>query len=319
VDNNIVLNDLVQHFDKQEGQGQTNTNESFADDSYNLFIFNLRSLSVLKAILIDFKESSGLSSNVEKSFIMRIVDLSGEITQDILDLGFSFTDRIKLLGFTLQNYGDIVAVNFEEIIIKYYVERHFKGWGVLIPRGAVSGIMGFELSIQQYNQLVNCFRIACRKYHKDTEQTTTVRYFMTSFKKGSRRFRNVLTNQLKTVTLPDGSGLRYFLRCIELEPPSVPRMTSMVSKWNIGILNTSVRVFSLKFYNNILGINSRVTHFNPGVDAGCTFCVLGKILPAPKETMSHLFFDCPTTERVEFTVPKKYYFRHANVFFIKPI
>jgi hypothetical protein len=83
---------------------------------------------------------------------------------------------------------------------------------------------------------------------------------------------------------------------MDIDFPSRERMSSLVSKWNIGFINTSVRVFSFKFYNNILGINSRVSHFNPEINAGCTFCVLNKILPPPKETIAHLFFDCPTTD-----------------------
>ncbi len=69
-------------------------------------------------MLTDFKNISGLSSNYEKSFIMRIGDITGVVSQDILDLGFTFTDEIKLLGFTLQNYGDITAANFEGVRTK---------------------------------------------------------------------------------------------------------------------------------------------------------------------------------------------------------
>jgi hypothetical protein len=125
-----------------------------------------------------------------------------------------------------------------------------------------------------------------------------MRQFMISFKKGSRRFRNVLAYRLKPIALPNGSGLNTFLHCVELDAPSAPRMTSIVSSWNVGFFNSSVRVFIYKLYNNILGTNSRVTHFNQGVDASCTFCVLSKTLPAPKETIMHLFFDCPTTDRL---------------------
>jgi hypothetical protein len=93
VELNAIAQNLGQQVNKQEGQGQTSTNESFADDSSNLLIFNLQSLCTLKTILTNFRKLSGLSSNLEKSFIMRIGDLAGEV----LELGFSFTDKIKLL------------------------------------------------------------------------------------------------------------------------------------------------------------------------------------------------------------------------------
>ncbi len=59
-------------------------------------------------------------------------------------------------------------------------------------------------------------------------------------------------------------------------------------------LNSGIRVFIFKYYNNILGINSRVAHFNREVDASCTFCTLCNNLPAPKETIAHVFYHCPT-------------------------
>jgi hypothetical protein len=106
------------HRYKGKGLGQTKKNESFADDSSNLVALKLETLSTIKQVLDDFKKLSGLSCNLEKSFVMRIGDLSGEICQSIWDLGFTFWDKIPLLGFILQNYGDITAANFEQISSK---------------------------------------------------------------------------------------------------------------------------------------------------------------------------------------------------------
>jgi hypothetical protein len=52
-------------------------------------------------------------------------------------------------------------------------------------------------------------------------------------------------------------------------------------------------VFKFKYYNNILGLNTRVTHFNADVNAACTFCSITGPWPAASETMLHLFFYCP--------------------------
>jgi hypothetical protein len=61
---------------------------------------------------------SGLSWNIEKSFIIKIGDLSGEISNEIAELSFTFTDKFALLGFLLQNYGDKDAANFEKLKAK---------------------------------------------------------------------------------------------------------------------------------------------------------------------------------------------------------
>jgi hypothetical protein len=111
---------------KNEGFGQTNINESFADDSSNLILLDLASLSQLKNILGGFRTLSGLSCNLDKSFVMRIGNTNGEISNEILELGFTFSDKITLLGFTLQNYGDISAANFEKVLEK--VDNLIRFW-----------------------------------------------------------------------------------------------------------------------------------------------------------------------------------------------
>jgi hypothetical protein len=103
---------------KGEGLGLTDINESFADDSSIIFLFKLQSLVELKAVLTGFKILSGLSSNLEKSFVMRIGNLDDDIPMEIAELGFTFADKIKLLGFILQNHGDIISSNFEQVNIK---------------------------------------------------------------------------------------------------------------------------------------------------------------------------------------------------------
>jgi hypothetical protein len=103
---------------KGEGRGQTETNESFADDSSNLTLMTVQSLSELKSVLDAFRLLSGLSCNLEKSFVMRIGNVEGDIPDDIQRLGFAFTNKIKLLGFILNSHGELVAANFEKVLEK---------------------------------------------------------------------------------------------------------------------------------------------------------------------------------------------------------
>ncbi len=58
-------------------------------------------------------------------------------------------------------------------------------------------------------------------------------------------------------------------------------------------MDSRLRVFKFKYYNNILGLNTRVTHFNADVNAACNFCRITGPWPAASETMLHLFFYCP--------------------------
>jgi hypothetical protein len=477
----------VPPFYKGEGLGQTDINESFADDSSNLFVFELKSLGVLKEVLVKFRRLSGLSSNLEKSFIMRIGNLEGEIPNDILDLGFTFVDKIKLLGFTLQNYGDTTATNFEAVGIKIdnlirfwerfflslpgriaiyktlllpqinyiatiltpdalktkdlqskmekfvlgslniakdriYRETSMGGLGLfdlvnfiaalqctwikrcaqsindnwryrvallgngdplliandsksknlcgrvlnnilncyelfkckyaqvdnnymvvpiynntafgygrgltqqlddeffecigntalrntvlgitwndittneqLFTREQLSVLRSINLSAHKYNLLKNAYQIATRRYRKIDAPCTTISDFLKSFKKGSKKFRLVLTGKTPENLFSKSSQVRTFLRSIDLECPAFSRIKSMYCVWNLNYINSRVREFSFKYYNNLLGTNSRVSHFNPEVEAGCTFCTLTNTRPVPKETIQHLFYFCPTT------------------------
>ncbi len=65
---------------------------------------------------------------------------------------------------------------------------------------------------------------------------------------------------------------------------------SVISLWNSQGLTNRSKVFLFKFFNNILGINTRLSHFVPNHSRGCTFCSLNGILPVPDETFMHIFF-----------------------------
>ncbi len=483
---------------KEEGFGQTDINESFADDSSNLFLFSLKSLYALKNVLTDFKNISGLSSNFEKSFIMRIGDTSGAVSQDILDLGFTFTDKIKLLGFTLQNFGDITAANFEGVRTKidnlirfwerfflslpgritiyktllipqinYYAsiltpsydtilnlqramegfvlggltiardriykkveegglglfnlsdfisalqctwikrcvksvndnwryrlalygngnptlvvndgivkgelgtvlnnlmdsfckfkgkytiidnnylhmpiycnpvfgygrglmnkldEQFFEINGDMIKRNLVVGITwnnlsnngrllsrveiqaryGISFTAEKYDLLKTAFRICKRKYHKDDEKSLTMRQFICGFKKGSRNFRKIISKTEKKDNMADCRAIQTYGRTVGVRIVDSHRASSIMSNWNKSFLPSNVRVFIFKYYNNMLGLNSRVAHFNREVNASCTFCTDRKVLPADKETMTHLFFHCPSVQGLITEFSRKY-------------
>ena len=57
-------------------------------------------------------------------------------------------------------------------------------------------------------------------------------------------------------------------------------------------MSNHTRTFLFKFYNNLLGLNSRVAHFVRGHPRTCTFCdIRHDPDPNPENTL-HLFFEC---------------------------
>ena len=81
-------------------------------------MFEIESLRRLKEILLSFRLISGLSTNYEKTAIMRIGNLEGEVPEEIMALGFTVTNNIKLLGFHISNEGNMLDSNFIPIYQK---------------------------------------------------------------------------------------------------------------------------------------------------------------------------------------------------------
>ena len=59
-----------------------------------------------------------LKCNIEKTFIMRIGDTSGEISEEIFCLGFNFVDKVKILGFEVSNTQEWDKNNFTNVLKK---------------------------------------------------------------------------------------------------------------------------------------------------------------------------------------------------------
>jgi hypothetical protein len=67
-----------------------------------------------------------------------------------------------------------------------------------------------------------------------------------------------------------------------------------------------VRNFLIKFANNLLGINTRVSHFDNTVSRKCTICRVANILDPENESFSHVFLDCPITKHWRTQFETKY-------------
>ena len=96
------------------------------------------------------------------------------------------------------------------------------------------------------------------------------------------------------------------MRLIDCNLPSEVRVKDLFTSWYRNFYNSEIRVFLFKFYGNILGLNSRVTHFNRDINGGCTFCTISGDLPPPSETFAHLFFDCKCVADVLETILSRF-------------
>jgi hypothetical protein len=163
---------------------------------------------------------------------------------------------------------------------------------------SVRNTLGIDLTPDQYQKIKNTFQGISKKYGKTGEIPVTVRVFMNRFKKGSRPFRKIISHS--RLTVPGGAGggggesasVKKILRLIDCEPPAEVRVKSLFYTWNKQYHESRMRIFKFKYYNNLLGLNSRVAHFNMTVTEECTFCNLAGPRPAVSETFIHLFYHC---------------------------
>ncbi len=130
---------------------------------------------------------------------------------------------------------------------------------------------------------------------KDTlcdKKSTDIQTFVNRFKKDSKNFRRILTGNLREeISRNINTFAANTQTYIGLE------MGRKINKlWGLSFLDNDTRSFLFKMHNNILGLNSRVTHFIADHSPICTFCRISLRNNAENEDTYHLFYTCPITE-----------------------
>jgi hypothetical protein len=98
--------------------------------------------------------------------------------------------------------------------------------------------------------------------------------FFASFKKGSRVLRNIL---VKTQPFDIKSHKSFKTFCNITNAWVSQLSTNQNNLWSYNHLKNDFREFIFKFYNNLLGLNTRVSHFVLNVDRNCTICRAGHV------------------------------------------
>jgi hypothetical protein len=138
---------------RNESKKETDKAEGFADDTTGLTIFEYESLSTIKKILIEFGNFSGLQCNVDKTVLMQIGSIR-QPSQEILDLGFTLVDKIKILGMEIDQSLLNLNENFENIhvCIKKIIS-YWKRYNLTLP-GRINIAKSLLVSLINY---LGCF------------------------------------------------------------------------------------------------------------------------------------------------------------------
>ena len=68
--------------------------------------------------------------------------------------------------------------------------------------------------------------------------------------------------------------------------------------FRISKLRNNLRSFIFNLTAQTLYHNAMVAHFIQNHDPSCQWCEIGNLKPAPRETISHIFWDCPKISEI---------------------
>jgi hypothetical protein len=80
-----------------------------------------------------------------------------------------------------------------------------------------------------------------------------------------------------------------------------------VGLWNEMAIPAGLREFIFKYINGRLYLNSSRARFDKAVRPECTFCLLRDENTRERETLSHLFWDCPDLLVIKTMIREKFY------------
>jgi exonuclease III len=167
----------------------------------------------------------------------------------------------------------------------------------LMPKTDLDNAFGSEITLIQYMRLREAFRLLNLRYKIPVNKRfTNIEQFLKLKKKGSKYFREIMDYNL--IDIKKERNVCTFFRLLNMEIPEEKLVSINLSIWGLSFIPNKIRDFSFKLFRNSLSVNARLGNFIQYVDQSCTFCKMCNKLPAPRESFSHLFFDCFYTKNL---------------------
>ena len=181
----------------------------------------------------------------------------------------------------------------------------FSANGRILSLNEINLKLGIELSLMTYiriGQALTFFNTKIKKRTANNGLAISLMFFLKRSEKGSKKYRNVLTvgdNSAKKKVISEAPVVVSFFNLIQKERPDPLHLNRMHNFWSYNFLPIRTREFVFKFFNNSLGLNTRISNFVENVDRSCSLCVASKVGPACEESFSHLFLYCPVTKKLQ--------------------
>jgi len=157
---------------------------------------------------------------------------------------------------------------------------------------------GIDIPLEGYVRLARCLNHYANRLRPNARNNGSALCVKTDFlslKNPGKKIRATLVKKKrKTFKLEDQTGVKKYLEITGGTFPGESPLEKILTLWNCLGLSNRIRTFLFRFFNNTLGINTRLSHFVPGHSRGCTFCRINNVELIPDETFKHIFMDCPT-------------------------
>jgi hypothetical protein len=140
--------------------------------------------------------------------------------------------------------------------------------------------------------IVETALVRYRKNEPTDQSTTDIATFVNRSKKGSKRFRKILTPTCQDYIPHNIVKFRDNVEVV-VGTDVAKKLNSL---WTFSTYSNSTRTFLFKLYNNTLGYNNAVAHFVRNHSPNCTFCDIVGTQEEFSETPIHLFFNCDVSE-----------------------
>jgi hypothetical protein len=189
--------------------------------------------------------------------------------------------------------------------------------------GLALGNLGYERLVKCLNHFVSKLKL---NKSNDGSKKTLLSVYGKLKKPGPKLRETLLKKRQKPFDLAKQPQSVTFSKITNMVLPSNVTFGEIVSLWSKNGFNTRIKTFLFKFYNNILGLNTRVSHFNNTVDRRCTICKINQsnisigtnrntvpvpVNPVPTptadESFKHMFLDCPTVKKLHDQFLNKYF------------
>ena len=155
----------------------------------------------------------------------------------------------------------------------------------------------FQPNLLEIFYLKSVHRCVRRNFssNKDKACTPIVTFFR-KIVKGSVRIRGILDN-FKSEIEPT-SGFKKRVALANYNNADLERDCNFYKIFKNSKLKNNLRSFIFNFTSQTLYHNAMIAHFVLDHDPSCQRCDFGKLRPAPRETISHIFWDCPRISEI---------------------